>query len=163
PAGARRRPAPRWTINQLACRHPQQGRPRSQPPAGRHHHNREPTTQTQAEKEMSLDTADWSLLISALGLSMVVGAGLFQALFVMPESFSTPPASLRRYQQDRSYPFWLPLHVVILIAIVIAAAAGWHQDRRTLILAAAGCYTLCWVITLLFFIPGVIAFGKVDV
>jgi len=52
---------------------------------------------------MSLDTADWSLLISALGLSMVVGAGLFQALFVMPEYFSNPPATLRRYQQDRSY------------------------------------------------------------
>src|SRR5262249_49350454 len=49
------------------------------------------------------------------------------------------------------------------ISIVIAAAAGWHQDRRTLILTAAGCYTLCWVITLLFFIPGVIAFNKVDV
>jgi hypothetical protein len=112
---------------------------------------------------MSLDTADWSLLVSALGLSMVVGAGLFQALFVMPEYFSNPPASLRRYQQDRSYTFWLPLHVIILIAIVIAAVAGWHQDRRTLILAAAGCYTLCWVITLLFFIPGVIAFNKVDV
>jgi hypothetical protein len=105
----------------------------------------------------------WVLVIGGFCLSVVAGAGLFQALFVMPEYFSDPPASLRRYQRDRSWLFWLPLHAVSLLCLVSATVLFWDTGRRTAVLVAFGCWILTWVVTAIFFIPGVIRFNKVDV
>ena len=48
-----------------------------------------------------MTVSDWVLVLGCFCLSVIAGAGLFQALFVMPEYFADPPASLRRYQADR--------------------------------------------------------------
>jgi hypothetical protein len=105
----------------------------------------------------------WVLVVTGFCLSVIAGSGVFQALFVMPEYFADPPASLRRYQQDRSFVFWLPLHAVALLTLVLALVANWHTDRRSALLVTAAIYLLTWVVTVVFFIPGVIAFNKVDV
>jgi hypothetical protein len=112
---------------------------------------------------MDVGFANWVLVVGCFCLSVIAGAGLFQALFVRPEYFADPPASLRRYQADRSFVFWLPLHALSLVLLVLAVVQHWDSPRRTAILVAAGCYVLTWVVTLVFFIPGVIRFNKVDV
>lgn len=80
----------------------------------------------------------------------------------MPEYFASPPGSLRRYQADRSWRFWLPLHAVTLPALVLPLVGNWSTDRRVLVLAATICYAASWIATLIWFIPGVIEFNKVD-
>ena len=112
---------------------------------------------------MGIGFATWVLVVGCFCLSVIAGAGLFQAMFVMPEYFADPPASLRRYQADRSYRFWLPLHALSLVLLVLAIVLHWDSARRTAILVAAGFYVVTWVVTLVFFIPGVIRFNKVDV
>lgn len=112
---------------------------------------------------MDLGLALWTLVIGGFCLSAIAGAGIFQALFVMPEYFSDPPASLRRYQADRSFTFWLPLHAVTLLDLVLALVTNWDSDRRPWLLVAVACYALTWIVTVLFFIPGVIGFNKVNV
>jgi hypothetical protein len=112
---------------------------------------------------MNLTNGDIALVVASLGLSMVVGAGLLQALFVMPEYFSDPPSSLRRFQNDKSFRFWLPLHALILVALTFALILEWDTGRQTPLLWAAICYAACWAATFALFIPGVVAFNRVDV
>jgi hypothetical protein len=107
--------------------------------------------------------ATWPLAIAAFCMSVVAGVGIYQSLFVMPEYFSSPPESLRRYQADTSWKFWLPLHAVTLSALVLSLVANWSHDRRALVLAATVCYAVSWIATFIWFIPGVIEFNKVDI
>src|SRR5690349_9529350 len=88
---------------------------------------------------------------------------MYQAIFVMPEYFASPPQSLRRYQADKSWRFWLPLHAVTLPALILSLVADWSTGRSALILTATVCYTASWIATIIWFIPGVIEFNKVDV
>jgi hypothetical protein len=110
----------------------------------------------------TLTGGDWALLVAALGCSAVAGIGIFQALFVMPEYFDEPPASLARYQHDQSWKMWLPLHLVTLAALITGTVLTWSESRRAIVLAADVLYLTVWLTTLLFFIPGVIRFNKVD-
>jgi hypothetical protein len=105
----------------------------------------------------NLTFATWMLMTAAFCMTAVASVGVYQSLFVMPGYFSSPPASLRRYQADRSWRFWLPLHAVTLPALVLSLVTTWSTDRRSLVLAAS------WVATAIWFIPGVIEFNKVDV
>jgi hypothetical protein len=109
-----------------------------------------------------LTFASWMLIVASFGMAAVAWVGTYQAIFVMPEYFSAPPASLKRYQADRSWKFWLPLHAVTLPALVLSLIANWDNDRLTLVLVAAILYLVSWIATFALFIPGVIEFNKVD-
>ncbi len=109
-----------------------------------------------------MDVSTWSLIIGCFCLSVIAGAGVFQALFVMPAYFSSPPASLEAMQQDRSFVFWIPLQVLALVSLVVALLSSDGDRRTTAIGVSIACYVVGWVITGLFFIPGVVAFNRVD-
>ena len=74
--------------------------------------------------EQNAATATWPLAVAAFCMTVVAGVGVYQSLFVMPEYFSSPPESLRRYQADTSWKFWLPLHAVTLPALLLMLAAA---------------------------------------
>lgn len=107
--------------------------------------------------------ATWTLMVASFGMTAVASVGIYQALFVFPEYFSAPPASLRRYQADTSWKFWLPLHAITLLATISTLIANRTADRFGLLLTATACYIAAWIATLIWFIPGVIEFNKVDV
>jgi hypothetical protein len=109
-----------------------------------------------------MDLNTWVLIVGCLTLSAIAGAGIFQALFVMPAYFAAPPASLEAFQNDRSFVFWVPLQVVSLVALIAALVSSDAGSRMTAIWVSAACYLVNWVITGIFFIPGVVAFNKVD-
>jgi len=109
-----------------------------------------------------LTFATWMLIVSSFSMGAVAWVGLYQALFVFPEYFSAPPGSLRRYQSDKSWKFWLPLHAVALPAIILSLITNWDNDRFGLVMTATVLYTLSWIATFIFFIPGVMEFNKVD-
>ena len=81
-----------------------------------------------------LTFATWMLMTATFCMTAVASVGVYQSLFVMPEYFSSPPASLRRYQADRSWTFWLPLHAVTLPALVLSLISTWSTERRGLVL-----------------------------
>lgn len=62
--------------------------------------------------------------LGCFSLSAIAGVGIFQALFVMPAYFRSPPGSLAAFQPDRSLEFGIPLHVVSLVALVVALMSG---------------------------------------
>lgn len=109
-----------------------------------------------------LTFADWMLAVASFGMAAVAWVGLYQAMFVFPEYFSAPPASLKRYQNDKSWKFWLPLHAITLPAIVLSLITNWDNGRFGFVLTATILYTLSWIATFAVFIPGVIEFNKVD-
>ncbi len=102
------------------------------------------------------------MIIGCFCLSVIAGAGIFQALFVMPAYFRSPPASLQAVQTDKSFGFWIPLQVVTLGSLIVALVSSQGDDRLTAIWVSVACYVACWAITAIFFIPGVIAFNKID-
>jgi hypothetical protein len=106
---------------------------------------------------------DVALMVATSGMVSVAATGCYSSLYVLPEYFADPPASLRRFQADTSWRFWLPLHAVTLGSLTVAAVAEEDGTTRTLVLTAAGCYAASWIATAVWFIPGVIAFSKVDV
>lgn len=108
-----------------------------------------------------MDVSTWSLIVGCFCLSVIAGAGVFQALFVMPAYFASPPGSLSAMQNDRSFVFWIPLQLVTLLSLVVALVSS-EGDRRAAIWVSFACYVVCWVITGVFFIPGVVAFNRVD-
>jgi hypothetical protein len=113
---------------------------------------------------MADDTfATAAVTVATFGMTAGASIGIYQALFVFPEYFSDPPGSLRRYQEDKSWSFWLPLHAVTLIALVCSLIATRPETPFALVLAAASCYLAALIVTGIWFIPGVIAFNKVDV
>ncbi|MDG4787506.1 hypothetical protein O7626_16455 [Micromonospora sp. WMMD1102] len=112
---------------------------------------------------IGLSTATWALMVATLGMTAIASVGCYQALFVFPEYFSAPPASLRRYQSDTSWKFWLPVHVVTLAALVTTLITNGSSNRFGLMLVATACYAAAWIATAIWFIPGVIEFNKVDV
>jgi hypothetical protein len=109
-----------------------------------------------------LTFASWMLIVASFGMGAVAWVGTYQAIFVMPEYFSAPPASMKRYQADTSWKFWVPLHAVTLPALVLSLTSNWDNDRFTLVLIATILYAASWIATFALFIPGVIEFNKVD-
>jgi Domain of unknown function (DUF1772) len=110
-----------------------------------------------------LTFATWMLMTATFCMTAVASVGVYQSLYVMPAYFSSPPASLRSFQADRSWTFWLPLHAATLPALVLSLISVWSTERQGLVLAASICYAASWVATAVWFIPGVIAFNKADV
>ncbi len=109
-----------------------------------------------------MDVSIWSLIIGCFCLSVIAGAGVFQALFVMPAYFGSPPESLAAMQNDKSFVFWIPLQLVTLLSLIVALFSSEGDERLTAIWVSVACYVVCWAITGIFFIPGVVAFNKVD-
>ncbi|GAA1662621.1 hypothetical protein [Fodinicola feengrottensis] len=104
-----------------------------------------------------------TLAVAAFGMIAIASVGGYQAIYVFPTYFSAPPASLRRYQADTSWKFWLPLHAITFVALVLATIGNLGTGRAGFVLAAVVCYLAAWIATLIWFIPGVVAFNKVDV
>ncbi len=63
---------------------------------------------------MPMDVHTWSLIMGCFCLIVIAGAGVFQALFVMPGYFRSPPASLEAMQKDRSFAFWIRALLIAL-------------------------------------------------
>jgi hypothetical protein len=109
----------------------------------------------------TLDFGAWSLLVAAFSMTAIASIGIYQSLFVHPLWFKDPPASLQSFKEDKSVALWVPLQLVALIAL-IASVTTHNGPVNNYIWFAIGCYALTWVVTFIFFIPGVIAFRKID-
>jgi hypothetical protein len=81
----------------------------------------------------------------------------------MPEYFTDSPASLARFQQDISYRYWLPLHAVTLAALLGVTRRRVGRGTPGSPGLGLGGVRSMLAVTVVFFIPGVVAFNRVDV
>ncbi len=94
---------------------------------------------------------------SNLFLGASVGAGVDQALFVMPRWFSSPPESLEPARSRGPAKLFIPLQVGALAGLVSAFATTRRDPaRRRLLGIALGLYGATWASTAAYFAPEII-------
>ncbi|NTX13592.1 DUF1772 domain-containing protein [Myxococcus sp. CA056] len=96
------------------------------------------------------------LLYCSLLFGLVLGAGINEALFVMPAWFQAPPTSLLLIGEraGSAMAFWLPLQAALLGTLVASLVLNWRSPvRRKLLAGALGAYVLVWVLSGAIFAP----------
>jgi hypothetical protein len=111
-----------------------------------------------------MKVSELALGASNVLLGTAVGAGLNQALFVMPDWFTSPPESLATSQASHPFRFfWIPLQVGCALALGGALALNRGDGRRRHLLALAlGLYAGTWAATAAYFAPEVMRLGDKD-
>lgn len=103
------------------------------------------------------------LVLVNLLFGAVTGIGFYQLLVVMPQWFTSPPASFARINAngDAEISFWIPSQIALLIALIVSLIFSWSMlRRRNFIFIAFGCYILVWIVTAIYFAPTIIEFGQ---
>ena len=104
-----------------------------------------------------------ALRASSLLLGTAVGAGVDQAVFVMPRWFESPPHSLALARDRRAAKFWIPLQASSAAALVSAFVLNRDDPaRRKLLSIALGFYVATWIATGAYFAPEIIRLTKAD-
>jgi len=108
--------------------------------------------------------AELALEASNVLLGTVVGAGVNQSLFVMPDWFTSPPESVLNAQVGHPFKsFWIPLQAGCALALGGALALNRAERRRRNLLALAlGLYAGTWAATAGYFAPEIMRLGDKD-
>ncbi len=107
--------------------------------------------------------AEVSIGASNLFLGAAVGAGVDQALFVMPGWFASPPGSLSLARGRGPAKLFVPLQVGALGGLVSAFALNRRdRTRRRLLAGALGLYVATWATTAAYFAPEIIRLTRED-
>ena len=96
------------------------------------------------------------LILACLSFIVVIGGGVYEHQALVPVWSSAVPASLAVFQGEyRLVPekFWMLIHPVTIVLMVIALIANWASDRRVLILAPLIVYVLILGVTWFYFVP----------
>ena len=113
-----------------------------------------------------MNLSNVSLIISLIAVALMVGGGIYEGLVIVPQFKSNPPQSFRIIQKNTGVPlqrFWVPVHILITIALIGAALANWKSpERRMLIITAISSYVVMRVWSGLYFIREMLRFQKVS-
>jgi hypothetical protein len=102
-------------------------------------------------------SSEVSIAASSVFLGTSVGAGVNQALFLMPRWFASPPESLALARDRGPAKLFIPLQLGSAIALVTARVLNRrHAARRRLLSLALGCYVATWASTAVYFAPEII-------
>lgn len=109
--------------------------------------------------------ANISLVVAVFSLALAVGGGFYEGVVINPQWSQSPPASFSLIQDTTGVPlqkFWIPAHVAISIAILLALFLNWRiPTRRTLIFVALGSYAVMRAWSFIYFIPEMLEFQKI--
>lgn len=95
----------------------------------------------------------YSLL--CLSFSLEIGAGAYEHLAILPQTFSAPPASLSMYQGVyalNAAAFWSKIHPITLLLFITSFFLYRKSERRKNILIALIGY-LFMLVTFIYFVP----------
>lgn len=111
----------------------------------------------------TISIAEWWLVLASFTMTAIAATGVYEALFVMPKWFENVPSSLEQMRQRATIKFWIPLQIVSIISIVAGSITNWRVEGiHTALLVSIISFACVWLSTIVFFIPGVIRFSKVD-
>ena len=103
------------------------------------------------------------LIACALLLAIVNGVGLFAHMFEIPKMLSSAEALASVLNSDTGQPqkFWMPLHGMILLTLILSLVFNWkNRGRKKLVLIVFACYIYISVVSI-FFAKELFAFQEI--
>ncbi|MFN2501604.1 MAG: hypothetical protein ABR530_06295 [Pyrinomonadaceae bacterium] len=103
------------------------------------------------------------LMLSIVVWGTLLGGVMYSHIAFFPSYLSALPDS--SVLTNGPYPirdggFWMTMHPLMLLSLVISIAVNWRQRRRrNLILITAGVYIAAIIATAIYFVPELIAFA----
>lgn len=97
-----------------------------------------------------------ALIVSVIVFGIMLGGGIYAAVVYFPPYLSDLPNSAvvvtGRYGLSEGY-FWVPIHLLNLISLIITLAVNWKTSRRRPILIGFGLYFVILLVTQVYFLP----------
>ena len=105
-----------------------------------------------------------SLMLSIVLWGTLLGGIAYSHLVYFPPYLSALPASAvvvnGPYGLHEAI-FWMIIHPLLILSLILALALNWKsKPRRNLILISFAIYAVVLVVTQLYFIPELVAFGR---
>jgi hypothetical protein len=104
---------------------------------------------------------DTFLILASIGFLIVLGAATYEHIAVIPAWSAAPPASLSMFQGEyglHAEYFWMAIHPLTLLLMIIALILNWNTLRRKNILTALIGYVIILLVTSIYFVPVLIGF-----
>ena len=96
------------------------------------------------------------LIPACLSFIVVMGGATYEHLAVVPAWTAAVPASLAMFQGEYglvAQNFWIPIHPLTIVLLVVGLIANWRTERRVYVAATLGGYLVILAATFLFFVP----------
>ena len=93
------------------------------------------------------------LIACTLFMTIVAGVGIYEHMFGIPRMLSTPTALIEMSNASQGQPekFWIPLHALSLLTLILSMTFNWRNpDRKKLILAVFIGYIYISVVSIFF-------------
>ena len=100
------------------------------------------------------------LIPACISFIIVVGGATYEHLAVVPVWAKAVPASLSMFQGEyglAAQNFWIPIHPVTIVLLVVGLVANWRNARRGYIIATLTGYLAILAITAIYFVPELLA------
>jgi len=97
--------------------------------------------------------------ITCLSFTIILGAGIYEHLSLVPQWSSAPPESLAMFQGEYGLDpsaFWTKIHPVTMLLFIITLITSWRSERRINVLIAFGGYFIVMIITFIYYVPELI-------
>lgn len=96
------------------------------------------------------------LSLATLVFILMVGGATYEHIAVVPKWSAAPPASLAMFQGDYGLQaefFWMAIHPVAILLLVIALVLHWKTSKRKPILTVLIAYVVILIVTSIYFVP----------
>lgn len=96
------------------------------------------------------------LIPACISFIIVIGGATYEHLAVVPVWTAAVPASLTMFNGEYglvAQNFWIPIHPLTIVLLVLGLIANWSTERRVYVAAALGGYLVILAVTFVFFVP----------
>ena len=100
------------------------------------------------------------LILGCISFIIVIGGATYEHLALVPVWAKAVPASLSMFQGEyglAAQNFWIPIHPVTIVLLVVGLVANWRNARRGYIIATLTGYLAILAITAIYFVPELLA------
>ena len=101
-----------------------------------------------------------SYILASTSFITVIGGAVYEHLSSVPVWSSAVPASLAMFQGEYAitpFRFWMPIHPITVLLLLVAMVLNWKTERRKYILCTVAGYAAVLLVTFLFFVPELLA------
>ncbi len=99
------------------------------------------------------------LILASLSFATIMGAAIYEHISITPHWSAAPPLSLTMFQGKyglNSGLFWIIIHPVTVLLLIVALIVNWKNSRRKQILWVLSSYIIILIITAIYFVPELI-------